>query len=86
MITSPRAAVAVQILSLSLSKLSRDAIHCTRFFTTIFFFSLLLTKKFHLHAKYVKNFPGGGLKTREIYTRESLRTNARIINHFLREY
>jgi len=52
-----------------------------------FSFSLsCLTKKFHLHAKYVKNFPGGGLKTREIYTRESLRTNARIINHFLREY
>jgi len=35
-------------------------------------------------AKYVKNFPGGGKQ--EKFTRESLRTNARIIDHFLREY
>jgi hypothetical protein len=36
-----------------------------------FSFSLsCLTKKFHLHAKYVKNFPGGGLKLREkVYER-----------------
>jgi hypothetical protein len=50
-------------LSLSLSKFSRDVIFCIRFF-----FSLLLQKI--SSAKYVKNFPGGGLKLREkVYER-----------------
>jgi hypothetical protein len=72
MITSPRAAVVVPLLSLSLS-LSLSLKY-------VFLFLSPASQNFI--CKYVKNFPGGGLKTREI-TRESLRTNARIINHFL---